>query len=212
MAVIDVIKYEDNNDVLVYKHPTEDFNAGSQLIVHESQEAIFFRDGKAMDHFGAGKYTLIINIFQIVFLIIACVVNSYINMPLWIDIVVECIIIGLFIIQISKGLFFKSRNAEYHENVTNTAFMDKFRSDLKIICSINKMSNIQNELNDLLDIALGSDPVTNDKTIELESELMLLIKELNSNIKENSFDNTNKTLINIREILIERNNICKTGK
>lgn len=58
MAVIDVIKYEGNNDVLVYKHPTEDFNAGSQLIVHESQEAIFFRDGKAMDHFGAGKYTL----------------------------------------------------------------------------------------------------------------------------------------------------------
>lgn len=212
MAVIDVIKYEGNNDVLVYKHPTEDFNAGSQLIVHESQEAIFFRDGKAMDHFGAGKYTLIINIIQIVFLIITCVVNSYINMPLWIDIVVECIIIGLLIIQISKGLFFKSRNAEYHENIANTAFMDKFRSDLKIICSINKMPNIQDELNDLLDIALGSDPVTNDKTIELESELMLLIKELDSNIKKNSFDNTNKTLINIREILIERNNICKTGK
>ena len=41
---------------------------------------------------------------------------------------------------------------------------------------------------------------------------MLLIKELDSNIKKNSFDNTNKTLINIREILIERNNICKTGK
>ena len=154
----------------------------------------------------------IINIIQIVFLIITCVVNSYINMPLWIDIVVECIIIGLLIIQISKGLFFKSRNAEYHENIANTAFMDKFRSDLKIICSINKMPNIQDELNDLLDIALGSDPVTNDKTIELESELMLLIKELDSNIKENSFDNTNKTLINIREILIERNNICKTGK
>lgn len=154
----------------------------------------------------------IINLLQIVFLIITCVVNSYINMPLWIDIVVECIIIGLLIIQISKGLFFKSRNAEYHENIANTVFMDKFGSDLKIICSINKMSNIQNELNDLLDIALGSDPVTNDKTIELESELMLLIKELDSNIKENSFDNTNKTLINIREILIERNNICKTGK
>ncbi len=58
MAIIDVIKYEGENDTFVYKHPCEDFNAGSQLIVHESQEAIFFRDGKAMDRFGAGKYTL----------------------------------------------------------------------------------------------------------------------------------------------------------
>lgn len=58
MAIIDVIKYEGGNDTFVYKHEVEDFNAGTQLIVHESQEAIFFRDGKAMDRFGAGKYTL----------------------------------------------------------------------------------------------------------------------------------------------------------
>ena len=58
MAIIDVIKYEGGNDTFVYKHEKEDFNTGTQLIVHESQEAVFFRDGKAMDHFGAGKYTL----------------------------------------------------------------------------------------------------------------------------------------------------------
>ena len=43
---------------LVWKHPIEDFNYGSQLIVHESQEAIFFRDGQALDLFGPGRYTL----------------------------------------------------------------------------------------------------------------------------------------------------------
>lgn len=53
-----VIKYEGNNETFVWKHPIEDFNLGSQLIVHESQEAIFFRDGKALDLFGAGRYTL----------------------------------------------------------------------------------------------------------------------------------------------------------
>lgn len=58
MSIIDVIKYEGGNDTFVYKHHTEVFNSGSQLIVHESQEAVFFRDGKAMDRFGAGKYTL----------------------------------------------------------------------------------------------------------------------------------------------------------
>ena len=58
MAIIDVIKYEGGNDTFVYKHESEDFNTGTQLIVHESQEAVFLRDGKAMDRFGAGKYTL----------------------------------------------------------------------------------------------------------------------------------------------------------
>ena len=53
-----VIKYEGGNDTFVWKHPIEDFNLGSQLIVHESQEAIFFRDGRALDLFGAGRYTL----------------------------------------------------------------------------------------------------------------------------------------------------------
>ena len=31
---------------------------GAQLIVHENQEAIFFRDGQALDAFTAGRYTL----------------------------------------------------------------------------------------------------------------------------------------------------------
>ncbi len=57
-GIISVIKYEGPNDVLVWKHPVEDFNLGTQLIVHESQEAVFLKDGKALDSFGAGRYTL----------------------------------------------------------------------------------------------------------------------------------------------------------
>lgn len=56
--VIDVIKYEGDNRTFIWKHPCEDFNTGSQLIVHESQEAVFFRDGKALESFGAGRHTL----------------------------------------------------------------------------------------------------------------------------------------------------------
>ena len=51
-GLFSVIKYEGDNSTFVWKHPIEDFNLGSQLIVHESQEAIFFRDGQALDTFG----------------------------------------------------------------------------------------------------------------------------------------------------------------
>ncbi len=53
-----IIKYEGDNNTFIWKHPIEDFNMGSQLIVHESQEAVFFRDGQALDLFGPGRYTL----------------------------------------------------------------------------------------------------------------------------------------------------------
>lgn len=56
--IAQVIKYEGDNQTFIWKHPVEDFNTGTQLIVHESQEAVFFMNGQALDSFGAGRYTL----------------------------------------------------------------------------------------------------------------------------------------------------------
>lgn len=56
--IAEIIKYEGDNSTFIWKHPCEDFNSLTQLIVHESQEAIFFLNGQALDIFGAGRYTL----------------------------------------------------------------------------------------------------------------------------------------------------------
>ena len=56
--IAEVLKYEGDNSTFIWKHPSEDFNSLTQLIVHESQEAIFFLNGQALDLFGAGRYTL----------------------------------------------------------------------------------------------------------------------------------------------------------
>lgn len=58
MAIAEVIKYEGDNETFVWKSPKEDFNSLTQLIVHESQEAILFKNGQALDLFGPGRYTL----------------------------------------------------------------------------------------------------------------------------------------------------------
>ena len=58
MEITSVIKYEGDNSTFVWKHPKEDFNTASQLIVHESQEAVFFLNGQPLDLFGSGRYTL----------------------------------------------------------------------------------------------------------------------------------------------------------
>ncbi len=58
MAITSVLKYEGDNKTFVWKHPTQDFNMGSELIVHESQEAIFLLNGEVLDIFGPGKHYL----------------------------------------------------------------------------------------------------------------------------------------------------------
>lgn len=55
--IADIIKYEGDNSTFVWKHPCEDFNSLTQLVVHETQEAIFFMNGQALDLFGPGRYT-----------------------------------------------------------------------------------------------------------------------------------------------------------
>lgn len=56
--IAEIIKYEGDNSTFIWKHPCEDFNSLTQLIVHASQEAIFFMNGQALDLFGPGRYTL----------------------------------------------------------------------------------------------------------------------------------------------------------
>lgn len=56
MPIVSVIKYEGDNSTFVWKHPETDFNTGSQLIVHESQEALFMVNGEILDT--SGQYMM----------------------------------------------------------------------------------------------------------------------------------------------------------
>ncbi|NLG73805.1 MAG: helix-turn-helix domain-containing protein [Chloroflexi bacterium] len=60
--IFDVIEYASAMaDELVHRFPESgpgNFRIGSQVIVRESQAAVFFRDGRALDVFGPGRHTI----------------------------------------------------------------------------------------------------------------------------------------------------------
>ncbi|MFN8413685.1 MAG: SPFH domain-containing protein [Anaerolineales bacterium] len=60
--IFDVIEYPNEmSNEIVHRFPEEgigDYRIGSQVIVRESQSAVFFRDGNALDVFGPGRHTI----------------------------------------------------------------------------------------------------------------------------------------------------------
>jgi len=58
MNISQVLKFEGPVSSLIWKHPIEDFNTTSQLIVDETHEALLVVNGNACDLFGPGRHTL----------------------------------------------------------------------------------------------------------------------------------------------------------
>lgn len=60
--IFDVVEYpQEMKDELVHRFPETgiaDLRIGSQVIVREGQNAVFMRDGKALDVFGPGRHTI----------------------------------------------------------------------------------------------------------------------------------------------------------
>ena len=58
---LDRIKYNGEADDLIWKFPYENLSIGTQLIVNQSQDAVFLKGGAICDIFGPGTHTLSAN-------------------------------------------------------------------------------------------------------------------------------------------------------
>ncbi len=58
MALIDIVKYESDDNQFIWKFPSSDLRLGTQLVVNTSQKAFFVKGGKIFDEFDSGTSTL----------------------------------------------------------------------------------------------------------------------------------------------------------
>lgn len=73
MAIIDIVKYEQQEGVIVHKFPSCDLRWGTQLVVYPGQVAFFVKGGSVCDKFTDGTYTLKTNNIPLL--------NKIVNLP-----------------------------------------------------------------------------------------------------------------------------------
>lgn len=132
--------------------------------------------------------------------------------PIWTLIVTEVLIYGVALVFFMMGYFFKKRNEEYHARQANTKVIDEVRARLRALNTINKIDAVSKELQDLLETSHGSDPISNERTIDSESELLSNIQELDEAIKSNQEAEAREAIEKTKNTLLERNALCKLGK
>lgn len=138
--------------------------------------------------------------------------NAFFEVPAWILIVVEAILYAMLLIQLAKGFFFKGSSEEYNSKRANTSWMEGFRNDLKALVAKNKNPGISKTLLDLSEKASGSDPISNEKTLDAEKELSADVVELKRLIEEGKGEEAKAAIERIDSLLSERNSLCKSGK
>ncbi len=156
------------------------------------------------------SYTMMI--VQLIFTLIIYICNAYLMVPLWLIIVIESFIIAIYTIKIIIANLFKGHLINNEEKVNKTVFMDEFRARLKAIALINQNENVEKVLNNLLETALVSDPISNENTLDSESELLSNIQELDDVIKNGSEEEIRVIIDRTTKTLLERNALCKAGK
>ena len=58
VVIDDSLRHEGDNSVLVWKHPTEDYDAATKIVVREAQEAVLVVDGIIKGVYGAGAHII----------------------------------------------------------------------------------------------------------------------------------------------------------
>lgn len=58
MAIVEVVKYNGKPNIMAWKYPSEELGTWTQVIVNETQEVVFVKEGKVLDVLKAGRHTL----------------------------------------------------------------------------------------------------------------------------------------------------------
>lgn len=149
-------------------------------------------------------------LLQLVLSIIIFILDAIIKIDYWISLVINILCLFWFIINIVLILFQK-RNIEYVEtkNENRCENFNKIKELIEIIIVYSK-SKIKDKLINIKENLIYSTPISNEKSIVVEINLINILETLKNNFENFTEEEIEEKIYDIEKYILERNILLKS--
>ena len=159
------------------------------------------------------KISYMYPLIQFVVGLIICIVAAFVAVPYWIALILSLVILGVSAIGViathNARDIVEATEAEI-ERVTKAAKL--FNLNVSSVLDLCTEPSVKKELEKLAESFRFSDPVSSDATEDIESNIMEKLENLKIGISSFTVDENIVKITELKNLLAERNRICKMSK
>ena len=145
--------------------------------------------------------------------VVICIIAAFVNVPYWVALVLSLMILGFFaigVIATDNARDIIEENEAVMERVTKATKM--FNLNIASVLDLCSDATVKKELEKLAEAFRFSDPVSGEATEDIENIIMEKLENLKLNIASLSTEDDINSVNEIKNLLNERNRICKANK
>ena len=150
---------------------------------------------------------------QFVVGVIICLIAAFVAVPYWVALILSLIILGVSaigVIATDNARDIVEQTEAESERVTKATKM--FNLNIASVLDLCNDVTVKKELEKLAESFRFSDPVSSDATEDIESTIMEKLENLKISISSSDSDENIAKITELKNLLAERNRICKVSK
>ena len=150
---------------------------------------------------------------QFVVGVIICIIAAFVNVPYWIALILSLVILGasaIGVLATDNARDIVEKTEAEAERVTKATKI--FNLNIASVVDLCTDATVKKELEKLAESFRFSDPVSRDATEDVENAIMEKLENLKVNITSSSSDENIEKIAELKNLLSERNRICKANK
>ena len=145
--------------------------------------------------------------------VIICLIAAFVAVPYWVALILSLVILGVSaigVIATDNARDIIEENEAEIKRVTKATKL--FNLNVSSVLDLCTEASVKKELEKLAESFRFSDPVSSDATEDIENTIMEKLENLKIGISSSSADENIAKITELKNLLAERNRICKVSK
>lgn len=145
--------------------------------------------------------------------VVICLIAAFVAVPYWVALILSLVILGvsaIVVIATDNARDIVEQTEAESERVTKATKM--FNLNIASVLDLCTEPSVKIELEKLAESFRFSDPVSSDATEDIESTIMEKLENLKISISSSDLDENIAKITELKNLLAERNRICKMNK